>query len=774
MQFLRPIARALLAARTMGQTPSSLNEARPASLQRRSRRGFRSEQNTGQAVPDSPPTLSTQQENPGEPRASLSDVSPILSNGVTVRRQISAQSTLALETQAGEDLSSAGQDAVVIEQEERPLMNMRDLQMRSAPITDISASPMPRRPSVLTRLGSRMRPRLHQALSAEPQDIADESTPQPESDAPSPRHDLNGFRPRNRNRFSLLSPLSRFSSLDSPEPHPRRRLTISRPIPLEMNDDFAIDNAPRQTPTPEQVSNADQLHLRSFPQPSQQVSRLTRMRHSLSGTWDTLIRNNAHLRSDAEQPLSAPRRPLRSHTTEDTDYLLPPVQMHEVNLLRRDSQDPSYQPSRASATGNLRSAPSERPLSWTQRLAERSQANRADERRRPNMLRGRSSRLIRRDDETPLSRVLQLAAAAIAAQLSGSTNALANMEALGDDHFDGGLNRFVEELSHATGTPSPATVPNTNLAVTTLPPLNFWRAFRFFNSGNAARNGGNEASQQVPLEEDVNDGRTVTLVVVGVRSVPSASITGDGVIESSLDTLMSLPILPNNASPRNHAGPGLLSGSAHRQRFAHRRGSSLGARGSSTFSSQEVSSRIGVPEANPSSGVSPPNPRMPSINFDSPPGPSQPPSTPADPACLSGINTPNRRPSSASAAQPTPAFQNETLPSHPETESLSTSSSLPMPSEHGVRQRRRSDSEFARHRDLGAGAARRNGVVEPDDVHGQGRSWLIYVVGTNLSEDHPAFATPSLFPDVRIYLVKPLRSDFMEANFVFRILRTKI
>jgi hypothetical protein len=25
---------------------------------------------------------------------------------------------------------------------------------------------------------------------------------------------------------------------------------------------------------------------------------------------------------------------------------------------------------------------------------------------------------------------------------------------------------------------------------------------------------------------------------------------------------------------------------------------------------------------------------------------------------------------------------------------------------------------------------------------------LIYVVGTNLSEDHPAFATPSLFTDV--------------------------
>lgn len=67
-----------------------------------------------------------------------------------------------------------------------------------------------------------------------------------------------------------------------------------------------------------------------------------------------------------------------------------------------------------------------------------------------------------------------------------------------------------------------------------------------------------------------------------------------------------------------------------------------------------------------------------------------------------------------------------------------------------ARQRRRSDSEYARHRDLGSGSVRRNGVVEPDDATPPaGRSWLIYVVGTNLSENHPAFATPSLFTDVR-------------------------
>ena len=65
-----------------------------------------------------------------------------------------------------------------------------------------------------------------------------------------------------------------------------------------------------------------------------------------------------------------------------------------------------------------------------------------------------------------------------------------------------------------------------------------------------------------------------------------------------------------------------------------------------------------------------------------------------------------------------------------------------------ARQRRRSDSEFARRPELSSGATRRNGVVEPDNApQGGGRSWLIYVVGTNVSPDHPAFTMPTLFTD---------------------------
>jgi hypothetical protein len=43
-------------------------------------------------------------------------------------------------------------------------------------------------------------------------------------------------------------------------------------------------------------------------------------------------------------------------------------------------------------------------------------------------------------------------------------------------------------------------------------------------------------------------------------------------------------------------------------------------------------------------------------------------------------------------------------------------------------------------------------VVEPDQPPPSGgRSWLIYVVGTNLSENHPALTTPSLFTDNPTY-----------------------
>ena len=77
--------------------------------------------------------------------------------------------------------------------------------------------------------------------------------------------------------------------------------------------------------------------------------------------------------------------------------------------------------------------------------------------------------------------------------------------------------------------------------------------------------------------------------------------------------------------------------------------------------------------------------------------------------------------------------------------------------------RRRSDSEFARRPELSSGATRRNGVVEPDTNSNSagGRSWLLYVVGTNVSPDHPAFTMPSLFTDNPSYEDMQLLSSML-------------
>ena len=76
-------------------------------------------------------------------------------------------------------------------------------------------------------------------------------------------------------------------------------------------------------------------------------------------------------------------------------------------------------------------------------------------------------------------------------------------------------------------------------------------------------------------------------------------------------------------------------------------------------------------------------------------------------------------------------------------------------------------------------------MVEPDNVTSSiGRSWLIYVVGTNVSPNHPAFTMPSLFTDNPSYedmqmlstLLGPVKppvatqEDVVSAGGVFRLI----
>ena len=249
--------------------------------------------------------------------------------------------------------------------------------------------------------------------------------------------------------------------------------------------------------------------------------------------------------------------------------------------------------------------------------------------------------------------------------------------------------------------------------------------------------------------DEGNEGRTVTLVVVGVRSVPSNGSLGNpqngGGI--GLDALLGLPHLPPINGNTSQEG-GNLGNTASRPPTSRFNNGGVGS-----------TDNLNSGHTRPASGIlrsplEPTSPALPTVLADSPPGPYPPPSTPAEvPITLSsGNSTPSRRSSSASAMSPNLLPQVHEDPLQESTQS----ESYPPTAGSGIRQRRRSDSEFARHRHLGSGSSRRHGVVEPDQpTPSGGRTWVIYVVGTNLSENHPAFATPSLFTDVSLHYLLP-------------------
>lgn len=705
----------------------------------------------------------------------------------TFSRQISAQSIPARggTVRNGE---AATRDSIFYEQhEERALVHMEELGMRNAPITHITATPMPRRATILSRIGSRLVPRSTQIQ-------------RPESDADN-YADATRFRRRLSRSFSSRQPSSgapagnhRLSMLGSLSPGtstlPRSRrqrdpVPISPPIPLVEDGPLSPSVLPilaSESSTPDtSVSQLQETDIRDSETVLSRGSRLSRIRRSLSTPLETLL---ATPRMPAWQPgqgHTQSQRPSRSSVPNDPEYLLPPLTATDTALDLRGPSLNSTTPSiRENGTHAFTAVPevteraqgrSDGPT-WAERWAERNSGTRRESRRMPSMLRGRSSRLIRRDDEGPLPRILHLAAAAIAAQLSGTPEqAFNNTHPIGAEGLDGSLATLFRTLQLATASTTDFRSPEGSNETPRLPgsqtPLNFLRVFRFVgtNTNDGATNapGGERLSTRLRTDDEPGDdnlegaeGRIVTLVMVGVRSVPSDHVGEDALnAEPTLDTLLNLPSGPANNILRHGSG-GFLRHADGRSRFPRRRRASVGGVNPfpANYDSQRHQrmhsmSRQGSLDTTTVSGSA-----IPLALSESPPGPHPPPSTPADPglsAYSSGTTTPSRRPSSASASQHPPLPSRDLASQHLREAGILTPEDRAL---HAVQQRRRSDFEFARQRDLGAGAARRNGVVEPDEVEAgdpppQGsRSWLIYVVGTNLSEDHPAFATPSLFTDV--------------------------
>ncbi|KAJ5319521.1 uncharacterized protein N7506_012225 [Penicillium brevicompactum] len=602
--------------------------------------------------------------------------------------------------------------------EDREEYEMPSREMRNAAFARMTA----RRQSTMSRLGSRLLPNsvIRGLLNSQ------EETP---AEGHAHRH---GGVNRPIPRTEIAHTTGRFSPFGS-------RVTVLRPLtgePVGLSDG----------PTPTYRDPADQLPI---PEPTRaswrRSVRLNRMRHSISSPISHIF-GQPHTGLHSDDNATAPDLPFDERTMDTRmDYTAPP---HEL-----DSVEP--------AVHSRDSLPSLGPGPPSPTLM----------RRLPGIIRARSSRVLRREEQTPLSRVLQLAAAAIAAQLSGTPGpALPNIQALGNDGIDGSLENFIQSLQHVTsgqGQPA-ANGEGSGDDTTEAPsqPVNFLRVFRFANSdtppdsdtpgqnpqgAQGTQGAHNHTTSNDPMDVDEpgeSEGRTVTLVVVGVRSVPAGG-GGNGEQPAGpapgLDALLGLPFLPPSGLPVNRLHrpqppPGDTASVSHIPRRPEQAGPRPpgGLRVAANTPSEFLR-----PSAPPASRRMS-EPHFP--QFESPPGPHPPPSTPAEHAVStgsSGTSTPSHRPSSASAAGPD-------LPGH--TMQPTVESTREPPAFNPAHQRRRSDSEFARHRALGSGSVRRNGMVEPDQPPPSGgRSWLIYVVGTNLSENHPALTTPSLFTDNPTY-----------------------
>ena len=766
----------------MGQSASSQRD-REDFLNRDSRRFSQIIQNRGnrQVIPSrsggQPPTtripsatpLSTQQvvdPNPPQPIATFS-------------RQISAQSTPAVRGGTGNSPNISTRDDIFYEQhEERPLANLGDMEMRNAPITHITASPMPRRPNRIARISSLMIPRYaatgssgnNQPTRGEGRSLRRRlSNSQPLSTTSE-----GGNRQTRRSSF-LRSPSSRYSA--APRSGQRRELApISRPFPLDPDASFLptgfTTSSLRETQQTRNAS-ADSSGRSSRFWSLRDNSHLSRVRRSISFPFEAIFPSPQGTPVQDRSTQTPPQRPSRFTPVHDPEFQLPPLNVAGPTISLDESTlgspSPVHLEQRLSGISAVSESPEDIPSrtngsSRTERRAERGSVGSRETRRMPNMLRGRSTRLIRRDNEGPLPRILHLAATAIAAQLSGtSEQPVPSMQAVGPDDLDGSLQNLFRTLQNAstlTGDlQNHEDNPDSSRQDGALPPLNFLRVFRFVSQApNTERVTSSTRTSETPAIEsnaEEHDGRTVTLVVVGVRSVP-LELSGRedaSAPEPNFESLLNLqPPTPSTSMLRNGAS-GLLRHANGRARFPHRRRASIGAL--NTFPANYDSQRHqrALSSSSVRGSLDATGSPVPLVLSESSPGPNPPPSTPADPgfsAHSSAATTPSRRPSSASAIQQ-PQSPYRDLASQHLREAV-----IPSPDQqvNRVQHQRRSDSEFARHRDLGAGAARRNGVVEPDgvdpgDIPASGsRSWLIYVVGTNLSEDHPALTTPSLFTDV--------------------------
>lgn len=235
----------------------------------------------------------------------------------TFRRQISSQS-ITVQRDTGETI---GTDAIVYEQEERPLVNMEDLGMRDAPITHVAAAPLARRPSTMSRLGSRMLPSaVARGLLNSGEETAAEGRAH--------RMGLSGRR-WNEEDFQRLSDGSRarrsintiFRTSRTTTSNSRRH-TIRGPFPAQYANGQPMQDDADDTRTTS-LPPFQQLTASNLSNSARRRARLSRVRDSLTLPIHNLFNQSTESQGHQGAPRTPPRRPSRIAFADDSDHLLP-------------------------------------------------------------------------------------------------------------------------------------------------------------------------------------------------------------------------------------------------------------------------------------------------------------------------------------------------------------------------------------------------------------------------------------------------------------------
>lgn len=608
-----------------------------------------------------------------------------------------------------------------------------------------------------------------------------------------------GVRPGRRNHdyqgsrdLSLLIP-----SLASIRPRQSQR-DAQRPRPSTMlNTRTSAQTGYSSRRSGEEFSNIVGLEPTSFPPSTSRHRRMSRLRNSLAHRLDL---NSFMLRTDYRRQSVTANSELG--TNEQRVALASPSVLaeHQSNVnedfprtVRRNHQ-PLPPPSDTDLVGGSegREAPLMGVVHSTDSAVDRDQELSSDIQTHP--LSSTSQ-----DGEPPLlslmtAAVMALTTRIVGGQEPGATSPTTNSPAHTLVDFD--LTRHI--LQQIQRTRARATDTDQN---ETISPFNSLRVFRLGGPLSASFSPstphamGNLPESTTTTSTDLNLDQAqqeaapaVTILVVAIHSpatdhmpMNTENTSDPPSHRATLNAMVNLPPLSEASNVTHGPFTDAHDSNERGSRFSHLRRASHHM---STSNLGWLSSRRGeIPALRFPSSIHSARDSIlqgsaitsPDGSGDSPPGPFPPPSTPAEhtrSAVSSQPTTPSRRPSIASIMRQSPIA--DANMSSDATLAADTGQST----EHNLRfarHRRRSESDSVRYRNFGAGAARRNGVVEPDRVEAdgrRGRNWLIYVVGTNISQIQPTWATSSLFSEVSL-LILICKNDLPDLH-TGRTLHTKI